>query len=242
MTPFQPQIQIVARAGGHVVGLILPSTPEVRFAPNMVTLAGDLSDWTLLRHEADSIVLRNATHEVTLAVLHFVGELSAETRATLRVELHDAVSEAFVRAAFAAMAQQPVVPTAPLMAAPVTAAVAALPGTIGAAPTGRLRRAGQWTRRHKGKSLFAMIVAAGAVSVAYGYMTKPVDQDPFAFTVNPSNQKQLEAQIAARVQSAANDGTSLAGLDGQSVAMGTMRAMGLEPGKANAGCLVGVKR
>lgn len=56
----------------------------------------------------------------------------------------------------------------------------------------------------------------------------------------------LQAQIRAQIQAAAKSdspllGGTVGGLGGQNVAIETMKAMGLDPGKANAGCLVGVK-
>ena len=48
-------------------------------------------------------------------------------------------------------------------------------------------------------------------------------------------------QVRERVKQA-NGGANLGTMDGESVAIGTMKAMGLEPGKASAGCLVGVKQ
>ncbi|UEC05582.1 hypothetical protein [Burkholderia vietnamiensis] len=50
----------------------------------------------------------------------------------------------------------------------------------------------------------------------------------------------LEAKIKSQIDDAVRNPNSTAGYNGMNVALATMRAMGLNPGKANAGCLVGL--
>ncbi|TKC90165.1 hypothetical protein FAZ69_08430 [Trinickia terrae] len=50
----------------------------------------------------------------------------------------------------------------------------------------------------------------------------------------------LEARVRAQIDDAVRNPNGTQGYNGMNVALATMRAMGLNPGKANAGCLVGV--
>ncbi|ARL04335.1 hypothetical protein [Burkholderia pseudomallei] len=50
----------------------------------------------------------------------------------------------------------------------------------------------------------------------------------------------LQAKIKSQIDDAVRNPNSTAGYNGMNVALATMRAMGLNPGKANAGCLVGL--
>lgn len=51
----------------------------------------------------------------------------------------------------------------------------------------------------------------------------------------------VSAKIRSQIASAGNKGNPNVNFNGQNVAIETLKAMGLEPGKANTGCLVGVK-
>lgn len=50
----------------------------------------------------------------------------------------------------------------------------------------------------------------------------------------------LEARVRSQIDQAVRDPNGAQGYNGMNVALATMRAMGLNPGKANAGCLVGL--
>jgi hypothetical protein len=50
----------------------------------------------------------------------------------------------------------------------------------------------------------------------------------------------LESQVRAKIDDAVRNPNSTQGYNGMNVALATMRAMGLNPSKANAGCLVGL--
>jgi hypothetical protein len=82
----------------------------------------------------------------------------------------------------------------------------------------------------------AVLLAAAAGAVAYGQFRPKPEQSPQAQAVGDPN----SIANAIRQQMAASGGTSDTALAGQNIAIGTLRAMGLEPGKANTGCLVGI--
>lgn len=89
-----------------------------------------------------------------------------------------------------------------------------------------------------GKIAFGAVVCTAALAmVGYGMFHKPADQT-LSMAGDPNLTARIQQQIAAAVQ---NGDPSQGLLQGNSVTMSTMRAMGLDPGKANTGCLVGVR-
>lgn len=66
---------------------------------------------------------------------------------------------------------------------------------------------------------------------------------PLAGGIQPDSYAGIQAQMKKQIAAAANSDQPVIGaLQGQTIAIETMKAMGLDPGKANAGCLVGVKK
>jgi hypothetical protein len=240
MTNFVPQFQIAPRANSHVVGLILPSCPELTVVPVMASVYGDLIQWRV-EPVAEAIRLTNGTEKTTVATLQFADHLSADGRTALCRSLDNALASAFTQAVFAQLQNGVPAAATPTPVASV-AGVPELAGGVLAAPAGgRLRRAGRWMRTHKAATLVALVAVCGGSLAAHGYLTKPAAQDPFGFSVSSADQQRLQEMVRERVKQA-NGGANLGTMDGESVAIGTMKAMGLEPGKASAGCLVGVKQ
>lgn len=94
------------------------------------------------------------------------------------------------------------------------------------------------------KGLVAAVVLAGVGLVVYGGLhsvSKP--SDPVQDALNGDNYADLQQKIRQQFAKNAGEksGTAYGALQGQNIAIDTMRAMGLDPGKANSGCLVGVK-
>ncbi|ODP35072.1 hypothetical protein [Pandoraea sp. ISTKB] len=89
-----------------------------------------------------------------------------------------------------------------------------------------------------GKIAFGTIVCTAALAMAgYGMLHKPADP-----ALSMAGDPNLTARIEQQIKEAVAKGDPSQGLlQGNSVTMSTMRAMGLDPGKANTGCLVGVR-
>lgn len=86
------------------------------------------------------------------------------------------------------------------------------------------------------------VVLCALVLVAYGVVRQvrgagQQAQDDLALA-GPNGA--LQAKIKSQIDDAVRNPNSTAGYNGMNVALATMRAMGLNPGKANAGCLVGL--
>lgn len=97
-------------------------------------------------------------------------------------------------------------------------------------------------KRKWGKLKIAVALMA-VLSIGWGTYTHfatPVDESmEVALSDDYSD---VSARVKAQVNAAARSGQpAVDTLAGQNVALETMRAMGLDPGKANAGCLVGIK-
>lgn len=243
MTNTQPTIRIARHGGDCIIGLILPKTDgalvvprtvkmpssqlldaTVRFSP-IAHFTGEGSGGTLEIAIGDDKRLTLA--ELTLSASATGNEIAANVQAAFTTAVFDFVEDAATVAP--SVAPEAGAGVAPAIQQPVVG--------------GRLRRSVSWLRQNKGKSFLATIVALGACTVAYGYVSKPAEQAAFAgLSYGKEDQERLQEKIRKQVMSATADGSTLPGLDGQSVAQGTMRAMGLDPGKASAGCLVGVKR
>lgn len=85
----------------------------------------------------------------------------------------------------------------------------------------------------------ALLVGAGLVG--YGLMAPKTPQDPLQ-AASGSDYAEMRERIRKEIVAAANSKNSAyGGLEGQNVTIATLKAMGLDPGKANTGCLVGVK-
>lgn len=88
------------------------------------------------------------------------------------------------------------------------------------------------------RAVLASVLLVGGGLVAYGWIAGSRQPDAFVASGDAAEMdKRVRDTIAASLRKPVGD-TGM--LQGQSVALETMRAMGLEPGKANTGCLVGV--
>jgi hypothetical protein len=80
------------------------------------------------------------------------------------------------------------------------------------------------------------LIAVGVVRQVHG--SGQTDDSSGASIAGPSDA--LEANVRAQIDRAVRDPNGTQGYNGMNVALATMKAMGLNPGKANAGCLVGL--
>ncbi|MBR8427277.1 hypothetical protein [Burkholderia cenocepacia] len=84
----------------------------------------------------------------------------------------------------------------------------------------------------------AMLVALAMAGYGIYAKTRP-PEDPIASALmSPDAQKRVNAMISGALKQPPEGGGIL---QGQSVTLDTLKAMGLDPGKANTGCLVGVR-
>lgn len=94
------------------------------------------------------------------------------------------------------------------------------------------------------KTGLAAVVLCAVGLIAYGVVQalRP-PQDPIQQALASDNYKDLQERIRKQVAEAAAKGGGAYGgaLQGQNIAIDTLKAMGLNPGKASTGCLVGVK-
>lgn len=86
----------------------------------------------------------------------------------------------------------------------------------------------------------------GAATTVYGVTVARQPANPLKAAMHGESYEDLQAQIRAQISAAAKSDVPLLngkadGLGGQNIAIETMKSMGLDPGKANAGCLVGVQ-
>lgn len=96
----------------------------------------------------------------------------------------------------------------------------------------------QWTWK---RSVVASILLFGVGLIILGLI--PARNDSLKLAIQGSDYEVIQAKVKKEITAAANrDQPSIGGLQGQAIAIETMKAMGLDPGKANAGCLVGVKK
>jgi len=85
----------------------------------------------------------------------------------------------------------------------------------------------------------SLAVIAGVAFIGYGILHKPAESFEAA---QGGDYSDLQEKIRKQIELAAKTGSpAIDSLQGQNVAIETMKAMGLDPGKANAGCLVGVR-
>jgi hypothetical protein len=110
---------------------------------------------------------------------------------------------------------------------------------IGVSPS-RLAGTGTWLRARRWSVVgLSTVVLAGIVFIGYGILHK---KDESFAAVQGGDYSDLQEKVRKQIELAAKSGSpAIDSLQGQNVAIATMKAMGLDPGKANAGCLVGVK-
>ncbi|CAE6794586.1 hypothetical protein R70006_05011 [Paraburkholderia domus] len=162
-------------------------------------------------------------------------------------ELKAAVQEAYQAAIFDAIGklhEQRLTAAASGIVAPAAGlAIAGMPG-VAIAGNGQTLTApspDRWIT--PGRAVFAVVVLIGLCLVAYGALKKPAQQadplNPLAASIDPQMTARIQQQIQASLGKPAAGGGIL---PGQSVTLDTLHAMGLETGKANTGCLVGVRK
>lgn len=159
-------------------------------------------------------------------------------------DLRDALQQAFFEALRVAESAKATATAAAVIFTQDDAKSVSVPVVQAAAAKGFLRFRRLFSRRN----IVVIGLLAGTSLVAYGLVLnqKPKDVNPIAAALQGDNYADLQAKIRAQIASAAKSDSPLVSgdgqaLGGQNVAIDTMRAMGLDPGKANAGCLVGVK-
>lgn len=102
-----------------------------------------------------------------------------------------------------------------------------------------------WRRSPLRAAVLGCVVVVSVGLIGYGLVPpvgdkvgRPISADAVGTQDYSDMQKRIQTQIRAAANSA-TPAESAQNMDNVSIA--TMRAMGLDPGKANAGCLVGVK-
>lgn len=115
-------------------------------------------------------------------------------------------------------------------------------GTAGMVPAAGWRSRVQFTKRNVAMASVLVVGFAFAAYGAYGTYINKTRGGITADVVGTPDYADLQEKIRKQITEAAKSGTpATAGENMDNVAIATMRAMGLDPGKANAGCLVGVK-
>lgn len=169
------------------------------------------------------------------------------------VEFENAMSRAFFNATCAVVAVVESV-TAAVPQSAVAMASAAQPAPVVVQPAVVVANVDGGTVRVKRgmrhlfvkRNVIGFGLFVGAAMTVYGMTVGKPPQNPIKATMQGENYEDLQAQIRAQIAAAAKSDVPMIdgkndGLGGQNVAIETMKAMGLDPGKANAGCLVGVK-
>lgn len=153
-------------------------------------------------------------------------EMDASQKASFLIRLSNAIDEAFGSAMFDAT----VAAQAPTAAAGVTVGSVTV-GVPGGAKSGRPSRF----------ALGVVIAAvfAGVSLMAYGYLRPKTDQTAQSAQSQIGGDSAMSARIREQIDQAVRNPSPTGGFNGTNVALETMKAMGLNPGKANAGCLVG---
>ena len=174
--------------------------------------------------------------QIEVGVLTFIGSevLTGAAIADVEAVLDEKVQQAF----FAALTGR--LPEAPAAEERTTTRSAAVPATH-AQPVSGWRR---WLPRRMNWKLVAVgmisFVAVGLIS--YGAINSfSTPKDPIQQALDSEDYKGLQDRIRQQIAANNSGNGEYGALQGQNIAIGTMKAMGLDPGKANSGCLVGVK-
>lgn len=166
------------------------------------------------------------TAPVQIGTMTYIGEAELSDTGELVEEMTSIVQRAF----FVALRGDQITVQRAVKRTKETGAASAPPSTSG------------WCAK-----LFNWKVGGGAVAliaagfVAFGVYQTQKPKDPIQEALASDNYKELQEKIRKQIASAGNGNGAFGALQGQNVAIDTMRAMGLDPGKANTGCLVGVK-
>jgi hypothetical protein len=180
----------------------------------------------------------------------------------LLAQAEEALKDAYQSAVFDAIGkmheQRPSAVTAslamPELGTPQAAALigAAATGTLASEPSGRRK----WLTVKR--SAVAVVVIGALAMIAHGVLKKSpsaVDASnplplsgaaggDLAAQIDPVIAQRVRQQIEQSLSKPPRDGSGESGgiMPGRSVTLETMEAMGLQPGKANTGCLVGVRK
>lgn len=194
-----------------------------------------------LRIDGESIVLsvNQGAERHDIASIAWSSEIVTEDRMPLeklRTVLNHQVQQEFFRA------RKSLFQPAPAPAAHITPVQPV--ETMSITPTPEVK-AGRFASfkglATKRNAMIATLLVAGSM-VAYGALRPKAPEDAFRDALAQGNYADLQQKIREQVAAAGNGGDPSAfNLQGANVAIETMKAMGLDPGKANAGCLVGVK-
>lgn len=189
-----------------------------------------------VRIDGESIVLsvNQGSERHDIASIAWSSEIAIADRMPLeklRAVLNHQVQQEFFRARKSLFQPAPAAHITPVQ--PVEAV------SMTSTPKGRFASLkGLATKRN---AMIATLLVAGSM-VAYGALRPKAPEDAFRDALAQGNYADLQQKIREQVAAAGNDGDPSAfNLQGANVAIETMKAMGLDPGKANAGCLVGVK-
>lgn len=170
--------------------------------------------------------------QIEVGVLTFIGSevLTGAAIADVEAILDDKVQQAF----FAALTGR----AAPAAEERTTTRAAAVPA---AQPVSGWRR---WLPRRMNWKLVAVgmisFVAVGLIS--YGAINSFLTpKDSIQQALDSEDYKGLQDRIRQQIATNNSGNGEFGALQGQNIAIETMKSMGLEPGKANSGCLVGVK-
>lgn len=243
MNRLTPNLAVRARHGAGLVmyhfAFYLPRGAGYSVRCKAATLQADPLD--VLSVDVDSLPDSMPQELVVVAMRNDDRSTAAElARVTVgsdipedfEADLRDAVQQAF----FDAMRDMTI------GAAEVTEVAATAPGAASvAAVPGKKRGTGRYAL------MAAVLLGAGLVGYgAYASFFHPTAPVTAAAAMSGTQDYSgLQAKIQKEIMAAAMSPTpAVNGVNGQkmdNVAIETMKAMGLDPGKANAGCLVGVK-
>jgi hypothetical protein len=96
---------------------------------------------------------------------------------------------------------------------------------------------------HASRWVLGATLALAVALIAFGVyrqVNRTSDANAGELATAGATNNALEAKIRNQIDQAVKNPGSVQGFQGENVALATMKAMGLNPGKANAGCLVGV--
>ncbi|MBN3729375.1 hypothetical protein [Burkholderia sp. Tr-20390] len=167
---------------------------------------------------------------------------AAERERTI-ADITDALQEGYQSAVFDAIGKLHEQQIAGGMQYVVGAQAAAARSALGVDPTAVGAGVRRWVS--PGRLAFAAVMLVAAAMAGYGIYakTRPPEDPISAALSGPDAQARMNAMIAGALKqplgAAVNPQAGI--LQGQSVTLETLKAMGLDPGKANTGCLVGVK-
>jgi len=216
------RISLKSRLGSCTVSRLDDLTVDLREASVGVDEVGGDGDVAIMLRNGDASV-------ATLGVLQFDG-VEAKQKNLFLKHLSNAVQDAFGAALFEAAEKADVSSGASLAAAVVAGAPSVVSGP---------KRAGRAQIY-----VLALVAFAAVCLLAFGVLrTKGLGAvDPIQAATGAPDAA-LSERVRQQIEQAVRTPTDApAGFIGSNVTRATMEAMGLKPGKANAGCLVGIPK